>query len=148
MSFVRKGVATAVLAAGLLLPLHAQKLPELSMKNGEEKYCTATLKDLNGVNFPGIIRIYHRDESTDFYVMQEHPTYKAPDKKTAYTYGSQRAVMSVYGPIMGDSVADVLTVDNETSFGNEDPKKSQITADKMGFVNDLFACAAKAETVK
>ena len=150
MSF-RRFTAAAGLAAGLStsLNVYAQNLPELLMKVGEEKYCVANYKDLKGASFSGVVRIFRRNENTfDFYVMQEHETYKAPNKKIAHDYGTPRAVLSISGPKMGDSPADVVTVDNETSFGNEDPKKSQITDDKMRFVNDVFACALKAEYVK
>ena len=143
----RKGVATALTAAGLFTYLYAQDIPkEISLKTGEEKYCAAALQDLKGTNFSGIVRVYRPDDKNlHFYVIQEHTTYKAPNNKEAFKYGPQRAVVVINGSKVGDNIIDVLTIDNEAFFGNEDPKTSQLTGDKLRFINDVLTCAVKAE---
>lgn len=141
-------VALSLIASFFSLSLgYSQELPkEISLKPKEDRYCTAALRDLKGVEFQGAVRVHRPDDgdSLYFYVVEQHPTYKAHDAKDTYDYGVPRAVIVVTGPRMGDSAGDTMRVDNDSFFGSSDQEKNEIKGEKMRLFNSVAACAAKA----
>ncbi len=74
------------LTLALFKPYFAQELPkEISLKPGEEKYCSATFRDLDGQRFSGTVRVHRPDEgdSIRFYVFHDHQTDNANTPKEA-----------------------------------------------------------------
>ncbi|MBS3051198.1 MAG: hypothetical protein J4400_03535 [Candidatus Aenigmarchaeota archaeon] len=142
MQYVGRGII-ASLALGA--SLFAQDIPSVSVKQGEKMYCSSRMTDLKGNAFNGYVMIERPDDSTlRFSLSQEHPSYKAPDAASAFAYGTPRGVLTAVGLKLGDA-GDVLFMDGDAFFGNENPKDSQITGERMRLANDIVACASKAK---
>ncbi|KHO48515.1 MAG: hypothetical protein QT00_C0001G0534 [archaeon GW2011_AR5] len=143
MQYVVRGII-ASLALGA--SLFTQDISSVSIKQGEKRYCNSRMTDLKGNAFNGYVMVERRDDNTlMFHIAQEHPTYKAPSQSEAFTYAAPRGVLTVLGQKVGDNVGDVLAMDREVFFGNENPGESQITGGRMRLANEAVACAANAK---
>jgi hypothetical protein len=130
-----------VLAAGFLLSLALvpQELPQgFSLKPGEQRYCRATLKDLKGTDFAGVVRANAEGEYTTFEVFVEHATYKAKTDEQAFELAAKRrATLTVTGKALDDG--DIIVFDGAVFLVSAE---KPAPAEAVKFVNDVFLCIA------
>ena len=129
------------LAAGFLLSLALgpQELPQgISLKPGEQRFCRATLTDLKGSDFSGVVRATTDGDVTTFEVNLEHATYKAKTDESAFEYAAKRrATITISGRTIDDG--DIIVFDSAVFFVSaEKPAPAEV----VKFVNDIFLCIA------
>jgi hypothetical protein len=129
------------LAAGFLLSLALvpQELPEgIALKQGEQRHCRATLTDLKGSEFAGVVRATGEGDVTTFEVYLENPTYKAKTDEQAIEYAAtRRATITVTGRTVDDG--DIIVFDGAVLLVSAE---KPLTTEAVKFTNDVFLCIA------
>ena len=129
------------LAAGLLLSLALlpQELPQgFSLKPGEQRYCRATLTDLKGTEFAGVVRAIAEGDDTTFEVYLESPTYKAKTDELAVDYAAKRrGTVTITGRALDDG--DIIVFDGAVLLVSAE-KPAPPEAVKA--VNSIILCIA------
>ena len=129
------------LAAGFLLSLALvpQELPQgFSLKPGEQRHCRATLTDLKGSEFAGVVRATAEGDATTFEVYLESPTYKAKTDELAIDYAAKRrGTITVTGTTLDDG--DIIVFDGAVLLVSAE---KPAPAEAVKAVNNVFLCIA------
>ena len=129
------------LAAGFLLSLALvpQELPEgFSLKPGEQRHCRATLTDLKGSEFAGVVRATAEGDATTFEVYLESATYKAKTDELAIDYAAKRrGTITVTGRTLDDG--DIIVFDGTVLLVSAE---KPAPAEAIKAVNNVFQCIA------